>query len=207
MRFRYVTAAILLLGALSVTGAQAKLPSLKSTRYVTPFSVDFAVAGLDTVTWAADSPTLTQLGLDISGALELATPISVPIRLEVGYIGVASSSIASTGESYRAWDGARIALLSGYSFAPIGIKDAGKLKLSALVGGAITAAEYSGTPLGYAYPSLILEPRALLALSGIFGGDSGPFIAIPVELMFRAGNHTLAPGIALGFRWRIIGEM
>lgn len=204
MRYRLIPILVLACAA-SLAGAQASLPSLKSQKFVTPLSVDFSASGLDPVTWAEDSPTLTHLGLAITGGLEYSTPISVPIRLEVGYIGVTSSSIASSGESYRAWDGARFALLMGYNFAPLSIEGLGKLKLSLLAGGALTAAEYTGTALAYAYPSIVFEPRALLALGGIYGGDSGPYLAIPAELMFRAGSHTVAPGVALGFRYRIVG--
>jgi hypothetical protein len=190
----------------SLAGAQAALPSLTSQRIVTPLSVDFTASGFDSVTWAEDSPTLTQLGLDLTAGLEYTTPISMPIRLEVGYIGFASSGISSDGEQYRAWQGARFALLTGYNFAPLSIEGLGKLKLALLAGGAVTAAEYTDTALAYAYPSIVLEPRALLALNGIFGGDdTGPYITLPTELMFRAGNYSLAPGVGLGFRYRIIG--
>jgi hypothetical protein len=181
------------------------LPSLTSTKVVTPLSVDFTASGFDAVTWAEDSPTLTQLGLDLIAGLEYTTPISVPIRLEVGYIGFASSSISSDGELYRAWQGARFAFLMGYSFAPLSIEGLGKVKLALLAGGAVTAAEYTDTALAYAYPSIVFEPRALLALDSIFGWDTGPYITLPTELMFRAGNYSLAPGVGLGFRYRIIG--
>lgn len=211
MRFRRASLAALCCAATiccgaSLAEAQAALPSLTSQRAATPFSVDFTAEGIDAATWAQDSPTLTQLGLSLAGGLEYTTPISVPIRLEVGYIGVSTSSIASDGELYRAWDGARFALLMGYTFAPLSLEGLGKLKMSLLAGGALTAAEYTHTALAYAYPSIVLEPRALLALNGIFGADSGPYLTLPVELMFRAGNHTLAPGLGLGFRYRIIGS-
>lgn len=210
MRFRFVSVAALCcavaIRAAFPAAAQASLPSLTSTKFATPLSVDVSVTGLDPITWAEDSPTLTHLGIDITAGLEYATPINVPIRLEAGYTGITHSSIASDGELYRAWDGARFALLSGYTFRPIELGGMGTLKLSVLAGGAVTAAEYTSTALGYAYPSIILEPRAVLALGGIYGGDSGPYIILPVELMFRAGNHTLAPGVGIGFRYRIIGN-
>jgi len=210
MRFRFAPVAAFCCAAAfccgaSLAGAQATLPSLTSTKFVTPLSVDVSVAGLDPITWAEDSPTLTHLGIDITAGLEYSTPINVPIRLEAGYTGITQSSIASDGELYRAWDGVRFALLSGYTFQPIELGGIGKLNISVLAGGALTAAEYTDTALGYAYPSIVLEPRAVLALRGIYGGDTGPYLTLPVELMFRAGNHTLAPGVGLGFRYRIIG--
>jgi hypothetical protein len=167
-------------------------------------AVDLSASGLEPITWASDSPTLAHYGLSASAGLEYETPISVPLRLELGYVGVTSSAVASNGELYRGWSGMRIAFLSGYSFKPISIGGLGSIKISALVGAAVTAASYNDTALAYVYPSVIVEPRAMLLLNAIKASESGPYIAIPVELEFRSGNYTLAPGLCLGFRYALI---
>ena len=79
------------------------------------------------------------------------------------------------------------------------------MTISLLAGGALTAADYTDTALAYAYPSLVLEPR--LALFFVSAGASapiqGPWLALPVELMFRAGTYTLSPGLSLGWSYRL----
>ena len=168
-----------------------------------PISIDVSASGLVPVTWASDSPTLSHLGFDALLGFEYVSPISIPLRLEVGYIGVGASRIAPTGELYRAWEGGRFALLSGYTFPPFPVGTLGKLDFSLLAGGALTAADYTGTPLAYAYPSLVLEPRLALTLRSahIRGIVHGPWLALPVELMYRAGNHTLSSGLSLGWSY------
>ena len=170
-----------------------------------PFSTDFSVSGLVPVTWASDSPTLSHLGLDILFGFEYASPISVPLRLEAGYINVTHSGISPSGELYRGWEGGRFALLSGYSFAPFPVGTLGNLGFSLLAGGALTAADYTGTALAYAYPSFILEPRLALTFRGLRSRnlEQGPWLALPIELMFRSGNHTLSPGLSLGWSYHI----
>lgn len=181
--------------------------SLGTTRQETPLSIDVSIVGLDPITWASDSPTLTHLGLEVSSGFEYTTAFRVPFRLELGYIGVTASSIASDGELYRGWAGFRCAFLTGYVFSPIALPFLGSLKVSALAGGAVTAAVYNELPLAYAYPSIIIEPRALIVLKSIVGQDSGPFFALPIELQFRSGIHTLVPGISIGFRYQFSREV
>ena len=102
---------LLLLGIPSgFAGAQSGMHS---------FDADFSASGLVPISWATDSPTLSHLGFDALVGLEYDSPISIPLRLEAGYIRISASRIAPTGELYRAWEGARFALLSGYLFAPI----------------------------------------------------------------------------------------
>jgi hypothetical protein len=178
-----------------LSGAEALKP--------TPISFDFSAAALAPLTWGRDSPLLSHWGVDVLAGIEIATPFSVPIRIEAGYIAVERSRYSNSGELYRAWDGARFALLSGYSFAPLRIGAAGRLDLSILSGGALTAAEYSETALAYAYPSVIIEPRAVYGLGNGLG-DTGPYIAVPIELMFRGGYYSLSLGVGLGWRYRIM---
>lgn len=167
--------------------------------------LDASAAGLIPVSWASQSPTLMHLGVGLQAGLEYDSPISIPLRLELGYLGVSSSRISPTGELYRGWGGMRLALMSGYNFGWVALGRAGDLGFSLLGGGALTAAAYNATALAYAYPSLVLEPRlSLIMIHGANRGQAGgPWIALPLELMFRAGTHSLAPGLCLGWRYRV----
>jgi hypothetical protein len=198
MRFRlFMAIALCFLARLIDAEAAFSEP----TKAESSFNIDFSASGLLPVTWAQDSPTLPAYGLGLQLGLEYDSTLSVPFRIELGYIAVEHSQISSSGELYRAWDGARFALFCGYNFRTIALGDFGKIRISLLVGGALTAAEYSSTALAYAYPSLILEPRAVLGVGET--AASGPWLAIPIELMFRAGNHTIAPGASIGWLYRI----
>ena len=198
MRFRLLIA-IALCFATRLINAEAAFPeTIKSD---SSFNIDFSASGLIPVTWAQDSPTLPAYGLVLQLGFEYDSTLSMPFRIELGYIAVGHSQISSSGELYRAWDGARLAFLCGYNFCAIALGDFGKVRISLLGGGALTAAEYSSTALAYAYPSLILEPRAVLGVGET--AASGPWLAIPIELMFRAGNHTVAPGVSIGWLYRI----
>jgi hypothetical protein len=179
-----------------LSGAQALKP--------TSFSVDFSAAALAPITWGETSPALSHWGFDALAGLEFDTPLSIPLRLEAGYIQVGRSAYSSSGELYRAWDGLRLAVLTGYSFRPLRIISSYEVNISVLAGGALTAAEYSGTALAYAYPSVLLKPRAVLPI-GKSLGDTGPYLELPIELMFRDGYYSLAYGLALGWRYRIMG--
>jgi hypothetical protein len=201
MPIRPFLAALLCLAAL---GGYAQASSRAPDRIASPFSLDIAAVGLVPLTWAPDSPALSHSGFEARLGLEYGSPISVPIRLELGYIGVTHSRISSTGELYRAWEGARFAILTGYSFHPTRIATLGALRVSVLGGGALSATVYKNTALAYAYPSVLIEPRAALSI----GQDAacGPWIALPIELMFRSGARTLSPGLGLGWRWPLGGS-
>jgi hypothetical protein len=166
---------------------------------------DISFSGLIPVTWASDSPTLSHLGCDALLGFEYDSPLSIPIRLELGYLGVSASRVSQGGELYRAWEGMRIALLSGYLFKPILVSKTGALAIGVLAGGVLTAADYTDTALAYAYPSLILEPRANLDFhfGRTLSASTGPWLALPCELMFRSGVYTLSSGLSLGWRFRL----
>jgi hypothetical protein len=186
---------VALLSLAFFSNAESMIPS--------PISFDFSAAALAPLTWGEASPLLAHGGFDALVGAECSTPFSVPIRLEAGYIGVERSRYSSSGELYRAWDGARFAFLSGYSFAPLRLGPDSTLGISLLAGGALTAAEYSDTALAYAYPSVVFEPRAVYGL-GKSLGDSGPYLDLPIELMFRGGDYSLSFGLGLGWRYRIM---
>jgi hypothetical protein len=201
--------AILILG-LALSGAcliaQTGLHELRA---------DVSAAGLLPVTWASDGPTLAHRGLDALLGLEYDSPQSLELRFELGYIGATASYISSSGELYRGWDGLRFALLAGWGFKPLRAGNLGTLRPSLLAGGALTAAVYSHTALAYAYPSLIMVPRLALVLRPAASTRApattasaavslgGPWLALPIELMFRAGTHSLAPGLSLGWSYRV----
>jgi len=174
------------------------------------FNADFAFSGLLPFSWGGERPVLSHLGFDALVAFEYDSPISIPLRIEIAYLRVSPSRIAPTGELYRAWEGGRFALLSGYCFAPFPLGELGDLSVSLLAGGALTAADFTSTALAFAYPSILLEPRLALALRGSSAASpsakdpvQGPWLALPIELMFRAGTYTLAPGLSLGWRYRL----
>ena len=98
-------------------------------------------------------------------------------------------------------------MLSGYVFQPFGLGKAGILYLSVLGGGALTAAAYMNTALAYAYPSILIEPRAELSLAAARSAKmvDGPWLALPMELMFRAGAQTFSPGLRLGWTYCLRG--
>jgi hypothetical protein len=202
MGFRFSFAVFLFIFTACICGS-GKAYAESAKRNSPPFGVDFSASGLVPITWAQDSPTLSALGVDVLLGIEYDSSVSLPVRLEIGYIGVGHSRIAPTGELYRGWDGARFALLAGYNFAPIPLKDIGRLDISLMGGGALTAAAYASTPLAYAYPSAILEPRIILELGE--NAASGPWLSLPTELMFRAGDYTIAPGLSLGWLYRFGG--
>ena len=181
------------------------LASARAQNATNEFDADISASGLVPVSWAEDGPTLAHLGFDALFGLEYDSPISLQFRVECGYLRAAASYISSDGELYRGWEGFRIAFLGGYAFGSIPLGKLGRLDASILVGGGLTAADYLDTALAYAYPSLILEPRLFLRIPGARGSASvqGPWMAIPCELMFRAGTYSLAPGLSLGWRYRL----
>jgi hypothetical protein len=186
----------LILFTLSFAGAQASIHE---------FYVDALVGGALPVSWASESPTLSHLGFDALAAFEYDAPFGVPLRIELGYLGVSASRISSSGELYRAWQGGRVALLSGYIIDQFSLGQLGQARISLLAGGALTAADYTDTALAFAYPSIVLEPRIALILRGARakGIVTGPSLSLPIELMFRAGTYSLAPGLSLGWRYRL----
>lgn len=191
-------ASIVVLLSLASAAAQAQTG-------IHELNVDVAASGLLPFTWASDSPSLVHAGYEAKLGLEYDSPISVPFRFEAGYLSATASRISSSGELYRGWDGLRLALLGGYTFDPIRVSGIGELSVSLLGGAAMTAAAYAGTSLAFAYPSIVLEPR--LALNFLAGRSRnivhGPLLSLPIELMYRAGTHTLAPGLNLGWRYRL----
>jgi hypothetical protein len=191
----------LLFGLLILSSALAAAPTAR----LREFNIDVSASGLLPVTWASDSPTLSHAGYDAKLGLEYDPPPALALRLEIGYLRASASRVSSSGELYRSWEGLRFALLCGYDFASFPIGKLGELAIGGLAGGAVTAGDYKGTGLAFAYPSIVLEPRITLNLRGLQSKSSaqGPWMALPLELMFRAGTHTIAPGVSLGWRYRL----
>jgi hypothetical protein len=174
---------------------------------VSEFRTDISGGFLIPVTWASEGPTLAHRGFDLLLGLEYDSRYSIPFRFEVGYINASPSYISSSGELYRGWEGTRFSLLTGYSFKSLEARGLGSLTFSLLAGGALTAAVYAQTALTYAYPSIILEPRLDLRMHKPQKGkaspppSNGPWLALPLELMYRSGVHSLAPGLSLGWSY------
>jgi hypothetical protein len=169
---------------LAASGASALGPALA-------FRVEAAAQGSLAATKAPDTELLSQpgYGAEIGAALEYRS-ITV-IRLGFGLFRVAPSAIASDGQLYRGWDGERFSAMAGYSW------NIGWARLGLLAGAALSAANYLGTPLVFAYPSAIAEPR----LDFRRGAGAGFWIGLPVELVFRGSLLTPSAALALGLRW------
>jgi hypothetical protein len=188
--------------ALSLVAAFAWSESLgPSGSSLSSWSVDASASYLAPFSWQSGGTALRHNGFDGLAAVEYDLDGSFPFRFELGYIGVGRSTVTSSGELFRAWEGMRLALLAGYNFGSLSLGSLGTLSVQTLAGGALTAGDYSGTALALAYPSVVAEPRFALALRDL--DDMGPTIAIPVELMFRSGDYSLAAGLSLGFSCRI----
>lgn len=196
----------LTLAALGIsTFAEAALPSMVDTATASPFSIDAAISGQDPISLGGGTTTDSGWQMALAAGLEYSTTFSVPFRLEIGYTGITQARINDQG-LYRAWDGFRIALLSGYNFSPISVKSLGNLDFTALAGAACIATEYNESPLSFGYMSLVVEPRLLLAIQGLSANDTGPFVAVPLELQFRSSGLSLVPGATFGFRYHIAGN-
>ena len=100
MGFRFSLVAFLIIFAACIRGS-GNVYAESAKMNPPPFGVDFSASGLVPITWAQDSPTLSALGFDARLGIEYDSSISLPVRLEIGYIGVGHSGIAPTGELYR----------------------------------------------------------------------------------------------------------
>jgi len=143
------------------------------------------------VTWAEDNPTLPHFGWGLGGGAELALGRVIAARLGIDVLWIGSSSVSPEGILYRSWEGMRFSLAAGYSF-PIG-----RMSLDVTAGGALTAADYRGTALVFAYPSLLA--RADLDIPVMKQGIVR--VGLPLELMFRGAYMDFAPGLAASFAW------
>ena len=113
------------------------------------------------------------------------------LRLGADLLVIGASSVSPEGILYRAWDGLRLSLAAGYSFPIRG------LSLGVAAGGALTAAEYRGTPLIFAYPSIL----ALAELSLPVASNMAVRVGIPLEVMLRGAYTDFSPGISAVFAY------
>jgi hypothetical protein len=141
------------------------------------------------VTTAPDNPSLAHLGLGIGAGAELAIGRIRALRLGADLLFIGSSSVSPEGVLYRAWDGLRLSLESGYAF-PIG-----RFSLGFSAGGSLTAAEYSGTSLIFAYPSIFARAELAYGLSR----ESSLRLGLPIEVMFRGVYLDIAPSLSAAF--------
>jgi hypothetical protein len=143
------------------------------------------------VTSAPGNPVLPHLGWGLGAGVELSVGRIKALRLEADLQFIGSSSVSPEGVLYRAWNGLRLSAEAGYSF-PIGL-----FTLGLTAGGSLTAAEYSGTALVFAYPSILA--RAELSFQVTREGTLR--FGLPFEVMFRGTYLDLAPSISVAFAY------
>lgn len=143
------------------------------------------------VTSAAGNPTLAHFGWGLGGVVELKLRRIIAARLGADLLWVGSSSVSSDGILYRAWNGFRLSLESGYAF-PIGA-----MTLSVVAGGGLTAADYRKTSLVFAYPSILAQADLDMPI----GRHALIRIGVPLELMLRGTYTDLSPGLSAAFAW------
>jgi hypothetical protein len=145
------------------------------------------------VTTAPGNPALPHPGWGIGAGAELSVGRIRALRLGVDMLFIGASSVSPEGVLYRAWDGLRISLESGYEF-PIG-----PFSLGITAGGSLTAAEYDGTYLIFAFPSILA--RAELAYR--IAREASVRLGIPLEIMFRGTYLDVAPALSAAFAYSI----
>jgi len=138
------------------------------------------------ITWATENPALTHLGLGLGGGAELDIGRCIALRLGADYLWIGASSVSPEGILYRAWEGLRFSLQAGYTFS------VGDLTISALAGGALSAAYYSGTSLVFAYPSVLAGAELNLQV----WKHSAVRFGLPIEVMFRGTYTSFAAGLS-----------
>jgi hypothetical protein len=174
---------LLLVGTLASSSAQESKVSSASIRLFAGPSL------LAPVTSAAGNPTLAHFGWGIGGGTELSIGRILALRLGASALWIKPSPVSAEGILYRGWDALRLSLAAGYSF-PLGA-----FVLRASAGGALTAAAYSGTPLVFAYPSILAQADLDLPIFP----DGAVRISLPVELMLRGTYTDVAPGLSASF--------
>jgi hypothetical protein len=164
------------------------------------FRIDASAAGSLPMTWYAGGPALSHLGWGAALGAEYELASWVPARCDLTLFGDSESAISAGGELYRGWTGFRIAAFTGYRLPAS--EAFGSARMGFLAGAAVTAANYGGTNLAFAYPSILVQARADFLSSA----DSALWVGIPVEYMFRGGYTTVSAGLLVGWRMGPLGE-
>jgi hypothetical protein len=143
------------------------------------------------VTSAADNPSLAHFGWGLGGGVELKFRRIIAARLGADLLWIGPSSVSPEGILYRAWDGFRLSLEAGYTF-PIGA-----MTMYVVAGGGLTAADYRGTSLVFAYPSILAQA----GLDMPIGRHGLIRIGVPLELMLRGTYKDFSPGISASYAY------
>jgi hypothetical protein len=138
------------------------------------------------ITWAAENPALMHRGCGLGGGAELDIGRIIALRLGADYFWFSASTVSPEGVLYRAWEGLRFSLESGYRFTLSG------MTINALAGAALSASYYSGTSLVFAYPSL----RVGAELDLQFLKHGAIRFGLPLEVMFRGAYTSFAAGLS-----------
>jgi hypothetical protein len=172
-------------------GAAAQSPS--QTRPA-PLEASFATfgSGGGALSYEATRPFLAAPTASLGAALSLRSGSWLLARVAASAFWVASSGFDNLLFSYRAFDGGRLALETGLSL-PLR-----ELRFEALAGGAISAAEYSGTSLVTAFPSLLVEARLLLPLGSPLFPGAKIELGLPLAYSWRSEAATIEAGLSLG---------
>jgi hypothetical protein len=145
------------------------------------------------ITTAPGNPSLPHLGWGIGSGAELSFGGIRALRFEADMLYIGASAVSPEGILYRAWDGLRLSLETGYAF-PIG-----PFSLGITAGGSLTAAEYSGTYLIFAYPSILARAE----LSFRVAREASVRLSLPLEIMFRGAYIDVAPALSAAFAYSI----
>jgi hypothetical protein len=145
------------------------------------------------VTTAPDNPALPHLGWGIGAGAELSVGRIRALRLGADMLFIGASSVSPEGVLYRAWDGLRLSMEAGYAF-PIG-----PFSLGITAGGSLTAAEYSGTSLVFAYPSILARAE----FSYRIARDGSVRLGLPLEIMLRGAYLDVTPALSAAYAYSL----
>lgn len=145
------------------------------------------------VSTAPGNPALPHLGWGIGAGAELSIGRIRALRLGADMLVIGASPVSPEGVLYRAWNGLRLSMEAGYAF-PIG-----PLSLGITAGGSLTAAEYSGTSLVFAYPSILARAEFSYRISR----NGSVRLGLPLEVMLRGAYLDVAPAISAAFAYSL----
>ncbi len=191
MKNPFPVAALLILAAIAPLSAQGAGGHDQQEGVV--IRIEAGGEGRVAATNAPDTGLLAQFGYagDFGASLEYGR-ITV-FRFGLSLFRIAPSGISPDGQLYRGWEGTRFSAEAGYSWEVL------HTRLAVLAGGALSAAGYSGTPLVFAYPSILLGAKLDLGKREGFGF----WLALPLELVIRGSLLTPSASLAAGIRWTV----
>lgn len=142
--------------------------------------------------YGADQGLLWAAGGGGGLGLELLRPSWIPLRAQLDWFGVGASTWDPSLFRYRAFNGFRMAALSGLRL------DLRGPELDLLAGLGVSAVGYTGISEATAYLSMLGEARLIAPLILPFLGKARLVAALPLEYMFRGDARTIGAGLRLG---------